>query len=73
MKFLDANGNPVQPGLYEVRRGGETRIGKVFEDDETTLHVHFEGAERPQRVDEISEFCTWEPTTQQAIDQRREP
>lgn len=56
----DTAGELVREGRYEVHRQGETaKLVTVFADDELTLWVRFDGAERPQRLDELSLFCEW--------------
>lgn len=56
----DASGRPIEPGRYTVQRGGQVRTGTVYESpDDLALLVSFEGEERQQRVDELSQFCTW--------------
>lgn len=57
---VDANGQAITAGRYEVHRGGDIRTGNVVEEPETgDLWITFDGVERSQRVDEISQFCTW--------------
>ena len=55
----DCQGCPIEPGEYRVARGGLVRVGTVFESDQCDLLVRFEGEERTQRVDELSQFCSW--------------
>jgi hypothetical protein len=56
----DTAGELVREGLYEVHKQGQKALrASVFSDDELTLWVRFDGAERPQRLDEISLFCEW--------------
>ncbi len=57
---VDATGQAITAGRYEVHRGGDIRVGNVVDDPETgDLWITFDGVERPQRVDELSQFCTW--------------
>lgn len=59
----DCDGNAITPGRWRVERRGKSYCGTVFEspDDFTTLLVRFDGEERVQRVDELSQFCVWIP------------
>ncbi len=63
----DANGEAIRPGqFYRVQRGGQVRLGQVFEAEDLTLMIQFasaDGASLPprQRVDELSQFCSWFP------------
>lgn len=54
----DINGNSIAVGWYRVAQGGQVRVGQVIEADDTTLLICFPG-DRPQRVDELSQFCVW--------------
>lgn len=64
----DVNGNPIEPGFYRVSYKGQVRIGQVVEAEETSdLIMQFRGEDRPQRVDELSQFCTWAACEQSEI------
>ena len=54
----DIAGNAIAEGWYRVAQGGQVRVGRVIESEDTTLLVSF-GTDRPQRVDELSQFCIW--------------
>ena len=56
---VDTDGRPVSVGLYRVADRRTERSAEVFEDVEATLWVLFDGAERPQRLDELSQFLEW--------------
>lgn len=58
----DCSGNRLTPGDYECRRGGDSRLATVFEDESSgELLVRFEGSDRTQRVSELSQYCSWFP------------
>ena len=66
----DVNGCPITAGVYRVERDGQgVQIGWVTEADDTTLWVVFAGNPRPQRVDELSQFCKWTQAEQSEIDE----
>lgn len=54
----DIAGNAISEGYYRVAQAGRVQVGRVFEAEDTTLLVSF-GSDRPQRVDEMSQFCVW--------------
>jgi hypothetical protein len=57
----DDRGELICEGTYQVKKPGYQYIlvATVYADDALTLWVKFEGHERPQRVDELSQFCEW--------------
>ena len=59
----DCDGRPLEPGDYEVRRGGQVQLATVFEDDACELLVRFAGSERTQRVDECAKHVSWSRIT----------
>ena len=61
VKPKDDRGELVCEGTYQVRKPDYQYIlvATVYSDDELNLWVRFEGHERPQRLDELSQFCEW--------------
>lgn len=55
----DANGEPILPGRYEVRRGGAAKRGEVFEDESGNLLFKADYVDRVQRVDEMTRAMSW--------------
>ena len=64
----DINGNSIEPGFYRVANQGTARVGQVFEAvDSGSLYILFDGEDRPQRLDELSQFCVWAPAEQSEL------
>ena len=56
----DDRGELVREGRYLVLIPSErVYVATVYADDELTLWVSFQGVDRPQRLDELSELCEW--------------
>ena len=64
----DQNGEVLEAGIsYFVSLRGQVKLCHLFEAD-GYLWAKFEtpdGNERPQRVDELSQFCEWERITEE--------
>lgn len=63
----DTSGFLIEPGDYRVARGGHVRVGTVFESEDMDLLVRFQGEDRVQRVDELSQWCCWAKAEQSEL------
>lgn len=59
VKPIDNDGRSIEPGEYEVRRGGQSMLATVFESEACELLVRFAGSDRTQRVDECARHISW--------------
>lgn len=63
----DSDGQPLEPGDYEVRRGGQVQLATVFEGEQCELLVRFAGSDRTQRVDECARHVSWQRITASGV------